>query len=281
MNDIEKFAPLDKSWVIRCLCMDIFHGVTDGYKVLETQLVSHDISRAIDAAQSWKTSSTINVGESATLLRFLRYISWITATPKDFIAEGTLLTREVTNDPTIISLSLADLLTLDKGTSQWASIAYICGKRDNIPSNIPYKLKVTIEACNHWENNTPWLPRRDKTILGQIKSFDSVMRSGRYHWIPEQSEDYCFARTFGYMTPEEGLVRWHSLVNHESNRIEEMESAIKQFETTGDITSKDHRVVQALVMCGILHGIKFNCKYPKVVNKSWPQFWNFVSQYEK
>ncbi len=42
------------------------------------------------------------------------------------------------------------------------------------------------------------------------------------------------------------------------------------------ITSRDHRVVQAIAMLGRVKGIALRFQFPNAVNKSWPQFWEFL-----
>ncbi|MBI2547136.1 MAG: hypothetical protein HYW23_01680 [Candidatus Aenigmarchaeota archaeon] len=86
---------------------------------------------------------------------------------------------------------------------------------------------------------------------------------------PQHAEDYCFARAFGIMNAQEGAMRWPSLRGHESDRIDEMEDALRQEE----VTSKDHRVVQSLAM---QKRGNVKIKYPDSVKKSWPQFWKFL-----
>lgn len=171
------------------------------------------------------------------------------------------------NDPNIVNYSLEELLKLDNGTSQWASAAILLGNKERI-EDPPFKLQLTYDAVEHWENkrlnDECWEPKYDETILRQAKAYLGLER-----FIAQQAEDYCFARAFGLISPEEGEKRWPSLKSHESNRIEEMEKALQQ---TG-ITSKDHRVVQAITM---LKGDKVKIKYPNSVNKSWPQFWEFL-----
>src|SRR4051812_23497204 len=97
------------------------------------------------------------------------------------------------------------------------------------------------------------------------------------NFIPQQAEDYCFARAFGFIDAIQGEQRWPQLHNHESDRIVEMERALAESET-GFVTSDDHRVVQAIAMrCACLHKhMRFS--NPKAVNKSWPEFWRFLNE---
>jgi len=162
------------------------------------------------------------------------------------------------------------LLTLDNGTSQWASASIIMGNPERLKSS-PFKLQVSYDAIEHWNasraEGRSWDLRFDETILNQAMAYLRWLSGKDLDFIPEQAEDYCFARAFGIIDAKEGLERWPSLAGHESNRPIEMEEALQQEK----VTSKDHRVVQAVAM--LKRDVEF--KYPESVNKSWPQFWRF------
>jgi len=268
------YIPLDKSWMIRMGVLDLVNGYDDSIRFLERDYdkLSDDLQSLYKASTQWKEGKEIDVGESGTLYRFLRFASWKLKQEREFILQGTLNEREISSNPSVIDWSLGELLSLDNGTSQWASASVLMGNLEII-ENPPYKLKVTYDAVDHWKNEREkkeiWKPKYDKTILAQASAYLQWLKEGKMDFIPEQAEDYCFARTFNLMTAEEGEAKWPSLRGHESDRIEEMEQALKQEE----VTSKDHRVVQAITM---LRGSKENINNPNCVNKSWPQFWKFL-----
>jgi len=95
-------------------------------------------------------------------------------------------------------------------------------------------------------------------------------------FIPEQAEDYCFARAFNIIDSSEGEKRWPSLRTHESDRIVEMDEALSALEEGKEIKSKDHRVVQAIVMKAFTEGKEVKILSKNAVDKSWPQFWDFI-----
>jgi hypothetical protein len=265
------FIPLDKSHSIRCICFDILNGIrTDPQKFNGVDL-SDDIIRAVNASIEWKSNEFLDVGESATLFRFLKFISWKLNLKKKFHITGTLLDRKICDDPSIIDWSLEKLLTLDSNTSQWASVSYLCGNRNPLPKNIPFKLQLTMDVCSELDKDKNWSVKLDSTILNQARYFTKLDTA----WKPEQSEDYCFARAFGFMSAQDGLTLWPSLVNHETNRIAEMERCLNQI-SSGVIDSKDHRVVQSLVMYCVANKINYVVIHPEAVNKTWPQFWDFL-----
>ena len=284
---IEKgYIPYDKSWIIRMGVLDLRSKYESHPEYLEDSLdflrknydeLGDDLKALEKALTAWEWDHYVPVGESGTLYRFLKFASWILvaegklAVPKEFITEGTLVERakNMCNDPDMINWSVEKLLEEEPKTSQRASACYLLGRTGKIENPKP-KLQLTYDAVEHWnkqrEKGECWEPRYDKTILGQAMAY-----LGREQFIPKDSEDYCFARAFSFMGSEEGERRWPSLINHESNRIKEMERVIGQTE----VDSKDHRVVQAIAM---LRGDSVEIKYPSCVNKSWPQFWKFLEE---
>ena len=278
-----KFIPLDKSWIIRMGILDIINGRTEISTFLDQQNnLGDDLLALKRVAASWNSGDEVDVGESGTLYRLLRFATWKLKLQKKFTKRGTLASREITDNPEIIYLPQSELLKLDNGTSQWASAAVLLGDEERLP-NPPFKLKVTYDAYDHWKKqhaeNIPWLPRYDETILEQAKTFIKILNNGKTDFSPQQAEDFCFAYTFGYMTAEDGEKKWPALRKHESDRIEEIVIMLDRAKSGEEITSRDHRVVQAIAMWGKVNKKEVKIKYPESVNKSWPQFWDFIVQY--
>ncbi|MEQ1500476.1 MAG: hypothetical protein ABL917_03860 [Parcubacteria group bacterium] len=276
----EEFIPLDKSWITRMGVLDIINGYTDIELFLNRQTdLNGDLLALKNSSVAWKTGSPINVGESATLYRLLQFASWKLNLNKVFIKEGTLKNREIINDPNIINLSLEKLLNLDNQTTQWATASIITGNKQRI-SNPPSKLQQTYDAVDHWNKKRQaglvWDAQYDETIQKQVEAFLELKKGLKVVFVPTCSDDYCFARVFNFITKENGEKSWPSLRGHESNRIEEMEKAITEAELGIDITSKDHRVVQALAMWGIINNKKLDFLHKDSVSKSWPKFWDFL-----
>ena len=142
-------------------------------------------------------------------------------------------------------------------------------------ANPPFKLQATYDAIDHWQAaraaSTTWEARKDDTIARQAEAYLGWLATGSMVFTPEQAEDYCFARAFDLMTPEEGEARWPALRLHESDRIASMEEALEQ----RVVTSADHRVVQAVAM---RKGSEITFAHPEAVAKSWPKFWDILLQ---
>ena len=261
-----RYIPLDKSWIIRLGVLDLVNGYNDCIKFLEKNELSEDLQALYRASIQWNSGGAIDVGESGTLYRFLKFAAWKRGLDKRFIVRGTLKDREICDNPQIVDWPVEKLLTLDNGTSQWASAAVLMGNNEKI-SDPPYKLQVTYDVVEHWKNarnkGQMWESRFDGTIMAQASAYLQWLKNGKMDFKPRQVEDYCFAKAFGISAE-----KWPSLRGHESDRIADMELAMEQEE----VTSKDHRVVQAIAM------LKKNVKirYPSCVNKSWPQFWKFL-----
>lgn len=281
MKKFDKFIPLDKSWLTRIGVLDIINGYTDIEKFIDNQEdINDDILAIKNASIAWQNNQDINVGESATLYRLLQFASWKFRLNKTFLKEGSLKNRSITNNSNIINFSQNKLLKLDNETTQWATATVICGDKERLV-NPPQKLKETYDAVEHWQirrqKGLCWEPKYDGTIERQAHAFYDLLNNKESNYTPLCSDDYCFARVFNFINKENGEKFWPSLIGHETNRIQEMESAIKEAEDTGNITSKDHRVVQALAMWGVINNRKLVFKNPSSVNKSWPKFWDFLA----
>ncbi len=275
---IEKYIPFDKSHYIRMSILDMIHlGKNAHDKFTNNDRLSDDLIALKLAIDDWLNDSpTVCVGESGTLYRFFQYPIWKNNLDKTLDCRGTLTTRKITRDKSIINLSQEELLKLDNGTSQWASAAALWGDRHRV-SNPPYKLLLTYHAIDNWHPD--WNPIEDDTIYTQALYFYNLLKGKDVGFIPTQSEDFCFAYAFGKMTQEEGLKKWPALQSHESNRIIEMEENFNNVMEDRMVTSKDHRVVQALAMWAKVNNRNIKVEHPGCVFKSWPFFWSFLENF--
>jgi hypothetical protein len=240
-----------------------------------------DLIAACRAARQWRANEPVDVGESGTLYRFLRFAAWKMNQDRKFIRRGTLKNRNICDNPDIVNWPLKGLLALDNGTSQWASAALLAGSEDPRPPSVPHKMQVTYDAIKHWEEaqakGNRWLPRVDQTIAMQAAAYTNAWdgsrpRPAQIDFTPAHAEDYCFARAFGLISPGEGENRWPSLRGHESDRIAEMEKALREERPS----SRDHRVIQAVAMRRGLS--RKDVAHPDCVSKSWPRFWKFLEE---
>lgn len=278
-----RFIPLDKSWTIRMGVLDLLNGYDDTIRFLKAQNeLNQDSHALLNASQDWRSGKIeVHVGESGTLYRFLQFASWKLELGKRFVLEGTLRARGITRDHNIVKLGINDLLKLDNGTSQWASAAVLLGEKGT-PVRMPPKLQLSYEAVKHWNERRKagkiWKTRVDENIRGQARAFLDIKETGKTIWRPMDSEDYCFGRAFDMIDAKKGEVLWPQLHGHESDRIMEMEAMLNAFKNTEAITSKDHRVVQAIAMLSRARGKRALFEHPEVVGKSWPLFWEFLSK---
>lgn len=279
----EGHISLDKSWMMRMGFMDLMQGSTRTVELLaplaQKKLLGDDLMALYEASVCWLAGSPdIYVGESATLYRFLQFAAWKLEIEKNFILDGTLKDRPMAKDKGIVHWSQEKLLELN--TSQYASAAALMGDKKRI-ENPPFKLKVTYDAIGHYEerktSETGWGIRYDETLLKQAVAFLKALKTGVMEFKIGQAEDYCFARAFGLITKEEGLLLYKSLTGHETNRIEEMERALETASRIGVVDSLDHRVVQAVVMLYRFMGKPIEVVHPEAVNKSWPEFPRFIA----
>jgi hypothetical protein len=310
MDDIDKFIPLDKSWIIRMGVLDILHGYDTIDNFLKSQEdLGSDVQALHRAYHDWKNGREIHVGQSATLYRFLKFASWSLVAegkkgfPKIFIPEKTLIRRirdTICDDPEIIHKSLDELLNLRDKTSQWASASVVYSgdwkQVDRLLEQYAvegrnlkpfYKLKVARDSVKHWTIKTAegssWESRPDPTLKQQAVAYLNILKRERPDFEIEQAEDYCFARAFKYTTSEQGAKDFPSLPGHESDRIEKMETLLKVNYRHTQIESDDHRVVQAIAMHiqaenpnWDVEQVKSCFTNPNCVDKSMPLFWEFM-----
>ncbi len=260
--------------------LDMVHGRNNINKFLAKQKnIGEDLLALKRASQDWNKKE-INVGESGTLYRFLQFASWKLNLDKKFVKKGTLKNRKINSNPKITEYSLDKLLKLDDGTSQWASASVLMGNSTKL-KKIPYKLATTYRAIRHWKTHNPWVPKYDETLEKQAETFLRLLRGQKPRFKAIQAEDFCFGYTFGYISKKEAAQRWPALEGHESNRLIEMDKALAQVKSSKLVTSKDHRVIQSATMWAAVNHKKITLQYPKVVNKSWPQFWDFLKYAQK
>lgn len=285
-KDYKKFIPLNKSWINRMGILDMIHGYPDIKEFLDEQKdLGDDLLALKRALEVWNTDELIDVGESGTLYRILQFASWKLGLNKKFITRGTLTERikrgAITQDPNIVNLSIGELLNLPEKTTQWATASVLLGNSERLP-NAEHHLAMTFEAVDHWKEKrskgTKWDMKYDATIQAQAEAFLQMLKGARPSFIPVQAEDYCFARAFGYISREEGEARWPKLQGHETPRLDEMERVMDLAENGDPIDSRDHRVVQAMAMWGIVNKKELIFTHPEAVNKTWPQFWDFTKE---
>jgi hypothetical protein len=293
---IERYVPRDNGWPIRLGFLDVTRGYGSHdvvtYFKKQTDL-SGDEKAALAVFSAWSGKGTFDVGESGTIYRLLRFYLWKMGIDREIITHGTLTKRveemEATKD--IIRWPLKRLLTLENGTSQWATAAILLNNRDVLRENSFY-LQKTYDAMKHWSeqrtNSLCWEGRMDPTITTQCQLYFSIMINGDCNLKPKRLGDcdlYCFLRAFDRITTRHGKKIWPQLQNHESNRIETMENALREVFTEETIHSDDHRVVQATAMLLQaqeprldVESIKNRFSNPNCVAKKWPNFWEFMAE---
>jgi hypothetical protein len=282
-EEIKQYIPLDKSWAIRLGFLDIING-TDLFlsQIKERDDLNNDINDLIKASEQWNDSDEIDIGESGTLFRYLQFASWKLGLNKKFVKHKTLLSREMCNDSNIVNWPLDEIAKLDHNTTQWASAAILMGNTDEVPED-NYFLQMSKEALKHYleiknkRDDSLCEIKTDKTFLRQIEYFVNLLEGKqdiKFKMI--HPDDYCFARAFDLTNKKEGKEMWPAVIGHESNRLEEMEIALEQFEKGEAVTSTDHRVAQSLALLGLLKNKEISFSSPDCVNKTWPRFWEFL-----
>ncbi|MES2059582.1 MAG: hypothetical protein V4438_00970 [Patescibacteria group bacterium] len=286
-SQLSEFLPLDKSWINRMGILDLRFrkATTVGFLKKQTDLPD-DLKALLAASIAWRRGDlNIPVGESGTLLTFLSFLSWMPGGREaHFIRNRTLIERDLDGDPSIVNEPIEKLMQRRSKTSQWASAAVLCRNDEKVMENPPYRLGMTYEALEHWkkcyQEGVAWKPRADQTTLKQAECFLDILAGKKPSFEVLHSEDYCFGRVFRFITPDEGRQRFPSILNHESNRIQEVERALYQMRNYTPVTSDDHRVVEAVYMYATYRGHVITIQNPGCVSKGWPKFWEFMKYAE-
>lgn len=275
----DQLIPLDKSWVIRMCVQELLYGDRlRALRQLDSQVdLADDLVALREILRQWHTAPLIDVGESGTLLRIFTFINWEQQLGKKITMHGTLPHRPINNDSSVVGWTQRQLLTLGNNTSQWATAAVLCGNKERL-ADPPFKLAVTYDAWQAWHASPePELLHYDETIRAQADAFRLLQRTGKLQFTPRQAEDFPFAYVFDVMSPEQGQDRWPSLVGHESNRIVEVVEMKRHAENGEPVSSRDHRIVQAIAMWAQLHSRDIAFTHPNAVAKTWPRFWDWLN----
>jgi hypothetical protein len=291
MEEFMKFIPRCKSWAERMAILDATRGYARNsakiFKEHEHEL-SDDLISVKNCVDVWDTDKPLNVGEAGTWYRLVWFYHTKNNIKREIIREGTLKTREVCTNPEIVDGKKwppERLLTLDNGTTQLATAAYLMGDERKVQDTQYYtpkyeKLHMTYESVPYWEeknkNNEPWEMRKDKTIERQIRAYLQYLKTGKMEFVPRHSEDYCFAKIFNAMDSEQEK-SFTSVKTHESDRTK-IGEAIEEAEKYHKTSSKDHRIITNLVLDYLAKGIDLHIEHPEHISKAWPshQFYGLV-----
>jgi hypothetical protein len=290
------YIPWFKSQIIRMGILDLLgsYGPGDLIKFLDSQEdLGGDLKALRRIVEVWSDSSKpFDVGESGTIYRFIRTYTWKYGIDRPIFISGNLKKRveEMGATPEIIHWPLKKKLTLEGGTTQWATMAILMGNEEVLPE-VPFYIQQTYDAKLHHKERRSrglvWEPQRDPTLTAQVEEYVRFLKTGKISIKPTKLGDCdlaCFLMAFGVMTPEEAKELWPMIQFHESNRVKEMREALEQLRLGEVICTDDHRVVQALAMRVQsadlkipIDAIKQRFHNPSCVNKTWPQFWNLMA----
>jgi hypothetical protein len=296
-EEILKFIPLDKSWLIRMGILDLTRGFgsRDLLNFLNScENLGNDLEALKRIALVWDTNEPFDVGESGTIYRFIKFYLLKNNIDREIKISETLIHRvkKMNINYDMINWPLAKLGTLEGGTTQWQTMAILLGNKEKL-SEIPFYLQKTYDAIQHWEekrkNGQMWIAQKDPTLLVQSTLYLNFLKNGKIDLIPTKLGDcdlYCFLRAFDAVGKKWAEKNWPQLSEHESSRFEEMERTLLELEKGETISTKDHRVVQAEAMLLLskshsisVESIKQRFDNPQCVNKTWKSFWSLAMPY--
>lgn len=275
----KELLPWDKSWIIRLAFLDLINGIGPWRAMywLEQHRdeLSDDLLALLRTLKQYQRGEALDVGESATLLRFWRYFLWMRGDKRAIIVRGTLKSRRVDINPALIAWEVDALADRHhEKSSQWASAAILHGKNGRRHDIDPH-IALSYEAREEWlaslRENRMWTPRKDANITECMATWVMWRQYGFMPLVVDNAEKACQAVAFGLMTPDEMAERWPKSLNHESVRPDAMRQALAH---PWWIVSNDHRVVMSMALLGVPRECFSN---PDCVAKSFPRFWDFLN----
>ncbi len=156
---LRRFVPLDKCWTLRLGVLDMLNGKSDqiaheiaSWANLRGQKsISKDIRALLACARNWTDQSMpVQVADCRTLYCYLKYASWKADDQRMFMLSDPLLFRSPNADPKVLTWKQQKLLTLEGGSSQWASAAILSGSEARL-LRPPPPLKLTYHAQIVWK----------------------------------------------------------------------------------------------------------------------------------
>ena len=104
---MKNYIPLDKSWTIRMGILDIINSRDSIRHFLNNQeTLGDDLIALKRVAENWNSNNPLDVGESGTLYRFIRFALWKSGKEREIIKKGTLKKRDICNNSEIINWPL-------------------------------------------------------------------------------------------------------------------------------------------------------------------------------
>lgn len=271
-----KYIPPDKSEAMRYGVLNLVNGYDHTLDYIESlERPSSDIKSLYNSSLDWMCWNPIRVGESGTLYRFLKFASWKLKEPREFILEGSLVDRDICDNPRIIYSSQKELLNLDNGTSQWASASALMRAEDRVPYP-PLKLQLTYDCIKKWNDNHKVQPQPDATIKRHAKFIAAYIKKPSIKFEVIHSEDLCLGLVTGGISYEEGIKKYPQAKTQESNRFEETKRLMGLLENGEVLDLRDHRPSYAVLAYAKSRNIDVGIINEKSIDKSWPGFLEFL-----
>jgi hypothetical protein len=299
---LRKFMPLDKCWTIRLGVLDILNGrqdhisneISSWERLHGPKSITKDIKALHACARNWdEQSMVVQVSDCRTLYCFLKYASWKLKDMRSYMIGDDLLIRAPHADPKIVDWDQTKLMTLEGGSTCWASAKVLlgCTHRVFLP---PRLLEMTYNAVCTWKASTKrgtgeyglfgdmilfrqaaafWdIIHKGKSLKVEDLLPDTQSRSSRPDPLPQ---DYFMLRTFGVINMVEGRKQFPEL-SYRRDRISDMEKQLGNLQMGKPIDTKDHRIIQAITMKSMYDGKAADIIHVDAVEKSWPAFWEFL-----
>lgn len=123
----------------------------------------------------------------------------------------------------------------------------------------------------------------DKRKLRKMMNMhdDNILRMMKFYfdktsYIVDNSEIAVFDAIINEKNLMKRIEQNHSWANHETDRTQTIHQTLKQYHNDKIITTNDPRIVICIILKGKLEDKRVQVKYPNVVSKIFPKFWELI-----
>lgn len=172
---------------------------------------------------------------------------------------------------------------IDENSSQLKSAKMLTGKKEQVLADypnihdMPYHVYMAYEAETFRYDKTT-IYREDRTLTKQFAYFINKLQDKDTKLEVNSAEDVPLAYMFGEIELSEIKSTYPQMVNHESNRIDELNAVTRTPGASQIMYTDDHRIVMACEMFGIVNDSQYKFMHPECVNKSFPNFFKYIKE---
>lgn len=138
-----------------------------------------------------------------------------------------------------------------------------------------YFVELSDKVRKHWNHKTKlrkMMNKPDDNLLRMMKHYFD-----RTNYIVDNSEIAVYDAIIHEKNLMKRIKQYPSWANHETNRTETIYVTLKQYHNCNIISTTDPRIIICIVLKGKLDNIEPRIKYPHLVTKIFPKFWELIN----